>query len=125
MKRRKTAHQFDRTVVRRLRKLCLSLPETTETASWGHPNFRAGRSTFVAFEVFNARPSIAFRLDPVNIRLLLHQKQFFATPYGRGKWVSLRADGVVNWTHVAQLVDRSYRTVATERMVELHDRKNT
>jgi len=31
----------------RLRSLCLSLPETSETASWGHPNFKAGKKTFV------------------------------------------------------------------------------
>lgn len=124
MKRSGPAHQFDRPIVRRLRKLCLSLPETTETASWGHPNFRAGKRTFVAFEVFNGRPSIAFRLDPVNVDLLLRRKQFFVTPYGRGQWVSLQADGVLNWKLVAQLVDRSYRTVATKRMVDLLDRRN-
>lgn len=112
-------HQFDRPVVGRLRKLCLSFPETTETASWGHPNFRAGKRTFVAFEVFNGRPSIAFRLDPVNVDLLLRRKQFFPTPYGRGKWVSLRVGRMLNWKLVADLVDRSYRTAATKRLVDL------
>jgi hypothetical protein len=29
----------------------------------------------------------------------------------RGQWVSLQADGVLNWKLVAQLVDRSYRTM--------------
>jgi predicted DNA-binding protein (MmcQ/YjbR family) len=100
-----------------LRELCLSLPETSERASWGHPNFRAGKRTFVTFEVFNGRPSIAFRLNPVDVDLLLRRKQFFATPYGRGQWVSLQADGSVNWRFVAQLVHRSYRTIATKRMI--------
>jgi predicted DNA-binding protein (MmcQ/YjbR family) len=125
MKRSKTAHELDRPVVRRLRKLCLSLPATTETQSWDHPNFRAGKRTFVAFEVFSGRPSIAFRLDPVTVDLLSRRKQFFVTPYGRGKWVSLRADGTVNWKLVAELVDRSYRTIATKRMIDALDRNNS
>ncbi len=116
------SRQFDRPIVSRLRKLCLSLPETSERASWGHPNFRAGKRTFVAFEVFKGKPSIAFRLDPVKVDRLLRNKRFFATPYGRGHWVSLEADGRVNWGLVADLVDRSYRTVATKRMVDLLDR---
>jgi hypothetical protein len=47
-----------RPVVERLRSLCLTLPETSERSSWGHPNFRAGRKTFAAFEIVRGRPSI-------------------------------------------------------------------
>ena len=47
-------------VVEKLRALCLSFPETSETSSWGHPNFRAGKRTFAAFERVKGRPSIAF-----------------------------------------------------------------
>jgi predicted DNA-binding protein (MmcQ/YjbR family) len=101
----------------RLRSLCLALPETTETASWGHPNFKAGKKTFVAFERVNGRPSIALRLDPADVERLLRRKQFFATPYGRGLWVSLWADGRIDWRVVEDLVGRSYRVVALKRMV--------
>jgi predicted DNA-binding protein (MmcQ/YjbR family) len=50
-------------ILEELRALCLSLPETHERNSFGHPNFVAGKKTFVTFEQFNGRPSIAFRLD--------------------------------------------------------------
>jgi predicted DNA-binding protein (MmcQ/YjbR family) len=96
----------------RLRSLCLSLPETTETGSWGHPNFKAGKKTFVAFERVKGRASIAFRLEPDEVERLLQRKQFFATPYGRGLWVSLWADDQVDWHAVSELVERSYRVVA-------------
>jgi predicted DNA-binding protein (MmcQ/YjbR family) len=125
LKRTASAGEFDRPVVSRLRELCLSLPETSERASWGHPNFRAGKRTFVTFEIVKRRPSIAFRLDPVNVDRLLRRKQFFATPYGRGQWISLQADGILNWKLVAQLVHRSYRTVATKRMIDLLDRRSS
>lgn len=125
MKRTGSAREFDRPVVRRLRELCLSLPETSESASWGHPNFRAGKRTFATFEIVKGRPSIALRLDPVNVDLLLRRRQFFATPYGRGQWASLWADERLDWKFVTELVQRSYRTVANKRMVDLLDGRST
>ena len=101
----------------KLRALCLSLPETSETASWGHPNFKAGKKTFVAFERVKGRAAVAFRLEPDDVERLLQRKQFFATPYGRGLWVSVWADGPVDWRAVQDLVDRSYRVVALKRML--------
>ena len=105
----------------KLRRLCLSYPQTTETASWGHPNFKAGKKTFVAFEHVKGRPSIAFRLDPHDVERLLTRRQFFVTPYGRGQWVSLWAEGKIDWKAVADLVDRSYRVVAQKRMIAALD----
>jgi predicted DNA-binding protein (MmcQ/YjbR family) len=114
--------ETSRPVVTKLRALCLAFPETSEVSSWGHPNFRAGRRTFSAFEIVKGRPSIAFRLDGVDANLLLRKKNFFATPYGQGRWVSVWVDGRVDWRVVARLLDRSYRTVAIKRMVTALDR---
>jgi predicted DNA-binding protein (MmcQ/YjbR family) len=126
VKREVSTREFDRPVVRRLRKVCLSLPETSESASWGHPNFRAGKRTFVTFEMIKGRPSIALRLDPAKIGVLIRRRHFFATPYGRGLWLSLWADDAVDWNHVTELIDRSYRTVANKRMLKLLDsRRNS
>ena len=102
----------------RLRALCLALPETSERSSWGHPNFRAGSKTFVAFERVQGRASIAFRVQPAEVGRLLRRKGYFVTPYGRGLWVSMWADGVVDWKAVAALVERSYRLVALKRMLK-------
>lgn len=107
-----------RPLVQRLRTLALDFPETSETAAWGHPNFRAGKRIFAAFEIVKGRPSIAFRLDPVDVDLLLRKKNFFATPYGQGRWVSVWVDGRVEWRLVARLLEQSYRTVAIKRMVD-------
>jgi predicted DNA-binding protein (MmcQ/YjbR family) len=97
--------------------MCLALPETTERSSWGHPNFRAGKKTFVTFERVQGRPSIAFRLDLVDVARLRRRKQFFVTPYGRGLWVSVWADTPLDWRVVSRLVRSSYRVVALKRMV--------
>jgi predicted DNA-binding protein (MmcQ/YjbR family) len=107
--------------LKKLRKMCLAYPATSETASWGHPNFKAGKKVFVAFEPLKGRPSIAFRLEPSDVERLLTRKQFFVTPYGRGQWVSLWADGALDWKAVTDLVDRSYRLVAQKRMIAALD----
>jgi predicted DNA-binding protein (MmcQ/YjbR family) len=107
-----------------LRKLCLSLPETSETNSWGHPNFRAGKRIFAAFEAVGGRPSVAIRVDSADADLLLlHRKEFFSTPYGRGKWVSTWADGKLDWALLGGLIERSYRKVALKRMIAALDKE--
>lgn len=35
--------------LKRLRAICLALPEATEVQAWGHPTFRAGKKMFAAF----------------------------------------------------------------------------
>lgn len=112
---------FDRPVFARARRLCLAFPETSETASWGHPNFRAGKRTFCAFEMVGGRPSIALRLSPTDVELTLRRKQFFATPYGRGLWASVWVDAAIDWKLIASLLERSYRLVASKRMLSVLD----
>ncbi len=51
----------------RIRDVCLSFPEASEVSAWGHPVFRVRRKAFVAFEQVLERPSIAFRLDPLEV----------------------------------------------------------
>ena len=108
-------------LLQRVRRQCLSFPESTEKSSWGHPNFVAGKKTFVTFEWVKGRPSIAFRLDPTDVDLLLRRQAFFVTPYGQGRWVSLWADGAVNHGLVGRLVEQSYRLVALKRMLAVLD----
>src|SRR5262249_41981448 len=112
---------FARPVFDRARRLCLAFPETTEKSSWGHPNFRAGQKVFCAFEMVRGRPSIAFRLSPVDVDLALRRKRFFPTPYGRGLWVSLWVDAAIDWKLVRSLIERSYRLVANKRLVKALD----
>jgi predicted DNA-binding protein (MmcQ/YjbR family) len=107
----------DSNVLKRLRTRCLELPETSETSAWGHPNFKAGKRTFVAHEVVGGRPSIAFHVPKTDVDRLMKRAQFFATPYGRGQWVSVWADGTLDWVMVDDLVERAYLTVALKRMI--------
>ena len=107
----------------RIRQFCLSLPGTTETDSWGHPNFRAGKRMFVTFEWISGRGSIAFRVGEDEVERLLQKKRFFPTPYGRGQWVSVWADGKLDWNFVEELAERGYRLVAPKRMIRMLDER--
>ena len=112
--------------LKRVRQLCLELPGTSETDSWGHPNFRAGKVTFVTYEWFEGNPSVAFRVDGDTLARLIGRPGFFATPYGRGRWVSLRIGRRTNWKLVASLVRTSYLRVATARLIrQLEDRADS
>ena len=111
--------RFARPVVERLRRLCLALPETTEAQSWGHPNFRAGKRTFCAFEVIENRPSIAFRVTAADLQRCDRGSVFFETPYGRGRWKSLWAEDELNWQDVELLLEAGYRHVASKRLVTI------
>ena len=104
--------RFTRPVYARLRGECLALPGVTEKAAWGHPTFLTKTRTFCAFEIFAGRPSVAFRLDGPGSRRFSRRKHFFATPYGRGVWVSRHLDVEIDWAELADLVERSYRAAA-------------
>lgn len=99
----------------RVREICLAYPGVAETTSWGHPNFRAGGKTFVTLEMRQQRPAICFRLEPEHVRALLQEAQFFATPHGRGQWVSRYADGRPPWRLIRNLVDESYHLAVASK----------
>jgi predicted DNA-binding protein (MmcQ/YjbR family) len=108
---------FDRRVFARARRLCLRLPDSSEKVAWGHPTFKAGQKMFCAFEIIRERPSIAFRLPAKEASAALKDVRCFASPYGRGLWVSVWVDGDVDWNQLEQFLLRSYRTVATKRQL--------
>ena len=78
----------------------------------------------MTFEWIKGRPSIAFRVNPTDVDLLLRRKGFFVTPYGQGRWVSLWADESLNWRMVERLLEQSYRVVALKRMIAALDDTN-
>jgi len=99
-------------VIARVRALCLALPGTSETRSWGHPNFRTKKGIFVTCECIGKRPSIAFRLEPDEVQHFLAMKGFFVTPYGKGRWVSLDAGRRLNWKLISTLTRKSHAIVS-------------
>jgi predicted DNA-binding protein (MmcQ/YjbR family) len=91
-------------VLRTLRKLALSLPETSETKSWGYPHFKAGKRIFVAFHPDREDvPSIWFRVEPLAAELLAADPRLSCSSHGATHWARLRADRAIDWRLVEEL----------------------
>src|SRR5213075_2442313 len=91
--------------LRRLRALCLALPEATEVEAWGHPTFRAGKKMFAAFGGEGNPMSIGLKVGFERQEALLKDERFFPTPYAAHQgWVSLRLDGQTDWEELGRLV---------------------
>jgi predicted DNA-binding protein (MmcQ/YjbR family) len=105
-------------VLPRLRKICLSLPEVRETVKWGHPTFGAGKKMFAVLDRYEGRPCIAFRAPLDKVDELLTDERFSEAPYAaRFGWVCLNVEHALDWDEVERLVRESYRLVALKRML--------
>ena len=111
------ARVFSRPVFARARRLCLSLPGTIETVSWGHPSFKVGKKMFCVFEIIEGRPTIAFRVGRDRTQSLM-RKGFIVTPYGRGLWASVRVDQQIDWPLVTGCVEKSWSMAAPGRLLK-------
>lgn len=112
-------------LLKKLRQICLALPETDEVETWGHPTFRAGKKAFAVLEEYKGVLSIAFKVAKQHQSLFLKDPRFYRTPYiGRHGWVSLKAGGPIDWTEVQHLMIESYRLVASKRMLSRLDGKH-
>jgi hypothetical protein len=110
-----------------LRAIALALPGAHEKISHGRPTFRANK-IFAAFggseklSPGNHRqvPSaLIFTPDPVDLPAIEQDPRFFVPayygPFG-GRAIDLD-DPDVDWTEIAELVDASYRMIASKRLL--------
>jgi predicted DNA-binding protein (MmcQ/YjbR family) len=105
-------------VLAKLRELCLALPSSCETRTWGHPNFRAGTKIFAAFhEDRRGSPCIWLRVEPQTRDLLGEDPRFTRSAHGGASWLGLRADLPVDWSLVRALALEGYRIVARKSML--------
>ena len=97
-------------ILKKLRKICLALPDTEETVSFGHPTFRVRQKTFAVMEEYKGELGICVNVGKLLQGIFLEDFRFFRTPYiGKHGWVTLRVfAGPLNWKEVAELVKGSY-----------------
>jgi predicted DNA-binding protein (MmcQ/YjbR family) len=115
------AREYER-VLKRVRALCLALPEAGEVEAWGHPTFRAGKKMFAAFGADAGAPTLGLKVGHKRQEQLLRDDRFYPTPYAAHQgWVSLRLDGKADWDEVGALVREAYRQVALRRMLQALD----
>ncbi len=104
------------TVRARMRAICLALPDTKETLTWGKPHFRVGEKIFAGCGDEGDEITLGFKLEAAHAKEIIEDPRFAPAPYvGHKGWVSMDADGVTDWKEVQALVLESYRLIAPKR----------
>jgi predicted DNA-binding protein (MmcQ/YjbR family) len=93
--------------------MCLALPGTQEATSFGHPAFCVGKKPYVVLEEYRGRLCIVFKAEPLHQQELVESgPRFLVAPYiGKDGWVSLVAEGRLDWGEVRSLVAGSHRLI--------------
>lgn len=107
-------------VVRKLREVCLALPEVEETVTWDHPNFRVAGKIFCIMGGYPGDPNITVKVGKPMLEVFLKDPRFvLASHIGKHGWVSMQvAKGRLNWTEIGALCRDSYRRVAPARLAK-------
>ena len=104
------------TVLEKMREICLSLPDTKETLTWGEPHFRVGLKIFAGCGLEKGRLTIGFKLEMDHADAVVQDPRFHRAPYvGHKGWVSMDAATVRSWKEVRMLVLESYRLIAPRK----------
>ena len=102
--------------LKKIRKICLSLPDTKETMTWGKPHFRVGEKIFAGYGEENGTRTVGFKLEMAHAGLVVQVPGFSRAPYvGHKGWVSLETDSVKDWDEVREMILESYRLIAPKR----------
>ncbi len=112
-------------VLRRIRAICLALPEVSERLSHGAPTFFVrGKKAFLMvltdhhgdgrFAIWCAAPtgmqSMLVEADP---------ERFFVPPYvGHRGWLGVRLDRGLHWDELEGIAEDAYADVAPAKLVE-------
>jgi predicted DNA-binding protein (MmcQ/YjbR family) len=104
------------TVLAKMREICLSLPDTKETLTWGEPHFRVGEKIFAGCGMEKGRLTIGFKLEMDHADARVQDPRFHRAPFvGHKGWVSMDAAGIRSWKEVRALVLESYRLIAPKK----------
>jgi len=106
----------ERKILPRLREICLALPKTHETVTFGNPTFQVGTKTFAVLETYKGQLSISVKVGKSVQNVFLQDARFYRTPYvGQHGWVSLRANGSLDWDEITELVRGSHELVGAKK----------
>ena len=111
-------------VLRRIRELCLALPETSERLSHGAPTFfvRGKRAFLMVLTDHHGDGRFAiWCAAPEGMQKMLvdaDPDKFFVPPYvGHRGWLGVRLDRGVDWDELAGIVEDAFATVAPKKLL--------
>lgn len=109
--------------LKKIRQICLTLPQATEKEAWGDPTFRV-RDKIFAMQKGNfegGRPSLVMKaaLGVQEMLTSSRPKELFVPPHvGHKGWVGVYLDvDPVDWDLVSELVAESHRLIAPKTLL--------
>lgn len=100
----------------RMREICLALPDTKETLTWGQPHFRVLDKIFAGCGSEGGTVGIGFKLTLPHQAQIVKRPGFSIAPYvGKHGWVSVDAATIEDWDEIAELVRISYGLIAPKK----------
>jgi predicted DNA-binding protein (MmcQ/YjbR family) len=96
-----------------LRKICLSLPHTTEQVQWGNDLvFKVHGKMFAVTPLEPARACLAFKCSDEMFAELTERPNIIPAPYlARAKWVALETRDAIARNELAELLLASYHLI--------------
>ncbi len=102
----------------RVQQICLSLPDTKLTMTWGHPHFRVKEKIFCGFGERDGKPVIGFKAGMDLADVLVQRPGFRRAPYvGHRGWVQMDLDSGEDWDEVRGFITESFRLIAPKRIL--------
>jgi predicted DNA-binding protein (MmcQ/YjbR family) len=119
------ATQFDplqskrgQSVMKAVRRICLSLPETSEEKQFGSPVWRAGKKTFACVWGRQEKLTVSFWVGVERQSMLTADRRYAIPPYmGHNGWIELDVTKHLDEDEVRELAMYSYRHFALRRMM--------
>jgi predicted DNA-binding protein (MmcQ/YjbR family) len=105
--------------VESIRRFCLSFPHATENLQWGDDLcFKVGGKIFALLSLSSVPQRLMFKCTPETFTELVEHEDIIPAPYvGRYKWVSFERLDVLPWIELKDLIDQSYRMVASKAKI--------
>lgn len=104
--------------LKKMRAICLSLPDTKETPTWGEPHFRVGDKIFSGLGEKKGVLSIGFKLELDHADAMVRRPGFARAPYvGHKGWVSMDVTDATDWDEARALIEQSYKLIAPKKTV--------
>ncbi len=104
--------------LKRIREICLALPETSEDQQFGTPVWRAGKKAFAGLHAYEGVPKLSFWVGVEQQSMMVDDLRFEIPAYmGHNGWIALRCSAQMDWLEVAALAEASYRHFALKRML--------
>jgi predicted DNA-binding protein (MmcQ/YjbR family) len=101
-----------------MRKLCLTLPETSESMSFGSPTWRAGKRGFACLYDYGKGLTVSFWVGIARQGPLVMDPRFTIPPYlGHNGWIALDVSKGVPENELAGFIVESFRHFASRRAI--------